>query len=124
MNRDAALLIEALQRAFPSQPSGDDSGGWLNPPLDVLDCVLSLNRHYDRFCLPRVNRFAEPHPEVNTLDALLDLIAQYPTPLEFSIGELNYNHKDRADTLVGVTRYLKQVQSGYPGSSEISRLDM
>jgi hypothetical protein len=42
--------------------------------------------------------------------------------LEFSVAELNYNHKDRADTLVGVTKYLKQVQAVYQGSSQMSRL--
>jgi hypothetical protein len=75
MDRDAALLIEVLQRAFPNPPSGEGSGGWLNPAPDALDCVLSLNRHYDRFCLPGVPRFAERHPQVSSLDALLDLIA-------------------------------------------------
>jgi hypothetical protein len=42
--------------------------------------------------------------------------------LEFSVVELSYNHKERAETLVGVTKYLLKVQSGYQGSSEISRL--
>jgi len=50
------------------------------------------------------------------------VIGAYPTPLEFSVAELNYNHKDRAETLVGVTKYLMKVQSGCRGLSEISRL--
>jgi hypothetical protein len=121
-DQDAKLMIEVLQHSFPVPPDEGESGGWSVPPLNVLDCVLSLNRHYDRFCLPRVRQFANQHPEVDTLTRLLDLINTYPNHLEFSVMELNYRDEKRAVTLVGVLGYLLQVQAAFNGSSEASRL--
>ena len=122
VDQDTRLLIEALKHSFPTAPGEGESGGWTIPPLNVLDCVLSLNRHYDRFCLPRVQRFAEQHPNVDSLARLRDLINEYPNPLEFSAKELNYRDKKRAETLVGVLRYLLEVQAAFNGPSEASRL--
>ena len=106
VDRDTRLLIDALQRSFPTPPGEGASGGWSIPPLDVLDCVLSLNRRYDSFCLPRVERFKEQHPEVDSLARLVHLINAYSNPLEFSVQELNYRHEERANTLIGVLNYL------------------
>jgi len=120
-DHDARLLIKTLQHSFPTHPEGKPER-WLVPPLNVLDCVLSLNRNYDNFCEPRVKRFQEQNPEVDSLARLLRLINTYPTPLEFSIKELNYRDEKRAATLVGVLIYLLKVQTDYEGSSETSRL--
>jgi hypothetical protein len=95
MEANAQRVIEKLKVSFPDGPRRGEQGGWLVPPLDVLDCVLSLNRNYDLFCLPRVEQFKRSHPEVDTLQRLLDLIRSYPNPLEFSIRELNYRHEAR-----------------------------
>lgn len=122
VDRDKRLLIEALQHFFPAPPGKAESGGWSIPPLDVLDCVLSLNRRYDSFCLPRVERFKDQHPEIDSLASLLHLIGTYSSPLEFSVKELNYRHEERATTLVGVLNYLLLAQTGFKGSSEASRL--
>jgi hypothetical protein len=122
MRQDTQLLIEALQNSFSTLSSDGASEAWPVPPLNVIDCVLSLNRNYDRFCLPRVQRFANQHPNVNTLSGLLQLIDKYSSPLEFSIIELNYRDAKRAKTLVGVLQYLLQVQTGFSDSSETNRL--
>jgi hypothetical protein len=95
---------------------------WGIAPLDVLDCVLSLNRPYDRFCLPRVQNFSDRHPEVKSLQVLLSLIQGYQSPLEFSIRELDYRDEARAETLVGVLNYLLTVQRSIAGDSEAERL--
>lgn len=116
-------LIEKLRLAYPEGPPKGEGGGWLIPPLDVLDCVLSLNHRYDSFCLPRVEGFHSQHPEIDTLAGLLSLIRTYPSPLEFSIQELNYQHEARAETLVGVLNYLIRVERNYPGLSEWDRLN-
>jgi hypothetical protein len=122
MEANAQRVIEELKALLPDGPKRGEQGGWLVPPLDVLDCVLSLNRNYDRFCLPRVEQFKKRHPEVDTLQRLLDLIRSYPNPLEFSIQVLNYRHEARAVILVQVVEFLIGVQSGFAGSSEASRL--
>jgi hypothetical protein len=81
-----------------------------------------LNRRYDTFCEPKVQRFANQHPEVGTLERLLRLINRYSTPLEFSSEELNYRDEGRAATLVGVLTHLLQAQNAFKSSSETSRL--
>ncbi len=115
-------LIDKLLLTFPEGPPKGEGSGWLIPPLDVLDCVLSLNRSYDRFCLPRVERFQRQQPGIDSLAKLLSLIRSYSSPLEFSIHELDYNHQARAETLVGVLKFLLRVEGKYPGISEWDRL--
>jgi hypothetical protein len=121
LDQDTRLLIETLRHCFPTPPRRGFAS-WSVPPLNVLDCVLSLNRRYETFCKPRVRQFANQHPEVDTLTRLLHLINKYPTPLEFSIRELDYRDEGRAATLVGVLTYLLQAQKAFKGSSETSRL--
>ena len=70
-------LISRLQEVLPAGPQLGKFTSWANPPMDVLDCVLSLNRSYDRFCLPRVESFNDRHPEIDSLEALLSLIRSY-----------------------------------------------
>jgi hypothetical protein len=93
------LLVKKLQQFFPDGRPKGEAGRWLVPPLDVLDCVLSLNRRYDEFCLPRVKQFQKRHPEVDSLAGLLELIRSYPSPLEFSVHELDYRDEARASIL-------------------------
>jgi hypothetical protein len=120
-DQETRLLVAALQSAFPVRlPRKFDS--WAVPPLNVLDCVLSLNRLYDTFCLPRVQEFANRHPAVGTLTGLLELINAYTTPLDFSVTELDYRDEGRAETLVGVVKWLLAVQQRFSGASETSRL--
>lgn len=115
-------LISKLQEVFPRGLPVGKFTNWGIPPLDVLDCVLSLNRHYDSFCLPRVQNFKKRHPEIESLEALLSFIRSYLSPLEFSIQELDYRDEARAETLVGVLNYLVAAQRSIMGDSESDRL--
>ena len=115
-------LISKLQEVFPRGLPVGKFTNWGIPPLDVLDCVLSLNRHYDSFCLPRVQNFKKRHPEIESLQALLSIIRSYQSPLEFSIQELDYRDEARAETLVGVLNYLVAAQRSIMGDSESDRL--
>ncbi|MBS1856118.1 MAG: hypothetical protein JST11_12185 [Acidobacteria bacterium] len=115
-----ALSKELLSRFSGTRTRSDYS--WPSPPLNVLDCVLSLNRRYDSFVLPRVEMFRGNHPNLTTLRGLAALIRQYATPLHFSKAELNYNDRARAQTLLGVTDYLISAQLSHPGETEDARL--
>ncbi len=95
---------------------------WRTPPLNVIDCVLSLNRNYYSFVKPRVRTFADNNPNIEELKQLIDLIDNYDNPGDFSRSELNYNHDQRAETLLGVTLYLDNKQDQYVGSDEFERL--
>jgi hypothetical protein len=122
MDSTVASLVDALQRHFPVPPTGQGSEGWPLPPLNILDCVLSLNRQYDSFCLPRVQHFAKRRPEIDELAGLVRLIHSYPTPLEFSVSELNYRDEKRSLTLLGVTTHFIAVQKSSMDRPEASRL--
>ena len=76
------------------------------PAVLVIDCVLSLNRPYDTFVVPRLNTFVERHPEIRQIGELENLMASYPTPHAFVQQELDYNHEDRANTLASVVKYV------------------
>jgi hypothetical protein len=83
LDNATSRVLAKLHHEFPTPPE-EEFQAWFEPPLNVLDCVLSLNRSYDRFCLPRVEKFRQVHPEITTLASLLELIESYPTPLDFS----------------------------------------
>jgi hypothetical protein len=118
---ESTRLARAIRRRFPTVER-DRYFSWKSPPLNVLDCVLSLNWNYDRFCLPTVERFTKQRPEVETLAGLRRLINRYVSPAEFSEKELNYRHPARAEILLAVTDYLLRAQRQFTGSTEMRRL--
>src|SRR5688572_8642956 len=73
--------------------------GWPCPPLNVIDCVLSLNRRYKSFVLPRVNNFAKHQTAIVELKHLHELMKGHNSLVEFSRAELNYNDSNRAKIL-------------------------
>ena len=119
---DVDLLVDALHRTFPDGPPERTFGDWGTPAMNVLDCVLSLNRRYYPFCERRLSRFTTAHPDVEMVEQLLELIGKYRTPLEFSVQELGYRDADRAQTLVGVCQYMNTVQTAFEGETEMARL--
>ena len=72
---DVDTLTRVLQERF-SQVVLRPDFGWPNPPLNVIDCVLSLNRRYKGFVLPRVQMFLERHPEIVELGHLRRAVGQ------------------------------------------------
>jgi hypothetical protein len=62
---DIELLTDALRSRFPAPPPVTGEGRSGNLVLCVLDCVLSLNRNYDKVVLLRVKAFARKRPEVH-----------------------------------------------------------
>jgi hypothetical protein len=90
--------------------------------MNVLDCVLSLNRRYDAFVVPRLEAFADRHPEVVGLVGLRRMICRYRTPRAFCMAELNYDHAARADTILKVTTFLINAQKRHSGNTEAIRI--
>jgi len=114
----AALRARAANVRTEAEPA---FSGWQNAPLNVLDCVLSLNRSYEKFCLPRVERFSVRRPDIRQLAAFRELIVSYPSPLRFSEVELDYRDERRASVLLGVTEYLLRALDDSPeGAGELS----
>ena len=117
--------VEKLANALFEQYSSvavNSNYGWQSPALNVLDCVLSLNRKYKSMVLPRVKSFAKRHPEVIDLEDLQKLIEDYASPSDFIRQELNYNDPGRAQVLCNVIKYLIAIQNNYQGATEQERL--
>src|ERR1035438_1169703 len=113
---DVQKLGSVISRKFGNVKLRNDYG-WFEPALDVLDCVLSLNRRYDSFVVPRIENFRDRNPNITGLKQLLRLIKKYRTPLAFSKAELQYNHKERVETLLAVDRKSTRLNSSHLGIS-------
>jgi hypothetical protein len=118
---DIEKLVQVMTTKFP-EPLQTENLSWPAPSLNVIDCVLSLNRDYLKFVRPRVKRFRERNPHVHSLAELAKLIRSFSSPLDFSIDELDYRDTNRAQTLLGVTEYLIDELQDHEGSNEADRL--
>ena len=103
---DVAAVARQLEQVAHEIPETAAPVSVRFPAVLVIDCVLSLNRRYDTFVVPRLNTFVERHPEIRQIGELENLMASYPTPHAFVQQELDYNHEDRANTLASVVKYV------------------
>lgn len=112
-----AVRLEQIARDIPATVT--EGPEWSNPPaVKVIDCVLSLNRNYDKFLVPRLKAFMNNHPDTQWVVDLAHHMDSYPTPHAFVKRELNYNHEDRANILRSVVRYVCTIVEGTPIASE------
>ena len=88
------------------------------PAIKVINCVLSLNRNYDIFVVPRLNAFVENHPEIRTVNQLATLIDSFPTPHAFMHQELKFNYEDRANVLKSVIDFACEIVKNTPDIPE------
>ena len=111
---DVAAVATRLRQLSPNIPGfGSVDPAWARPPaVLVIDCVLSLNRNYDTFLVPRLKTFMNNHPNTQRLTDLAELMMSYPTPHAFVQQELNYKHESRAKTLQAVVEFVCQIVEG------------
>jgi hypothetical protein len=115
-------IVEVLRERFPSVPPSTDEVWSQSPAAKVIDCVLSLNRHYDTIVVPRVQRFVHKHPDIKGLVHLRQLISSYASAMAFSSAELDYKDQKRANTLLGVVEHLIDAEQDHDGATESDRL--
>ena len=107
--QDHEALVTALLELAPFIRKSSDRAWIREPALRLIDCVLSLNRRYDSFVVPRLDRFEREHPGVRTVAELRDLMARYPSSDAFVAEVLHYRHATRAATLGAVVNWLATV---------------
>ena len=113
----AAKIEEELPRMFLAE--GEAASGYNEATaVAVIDCVLSLNRRYDGFVVPRLKDFKRNHPQVRSIVQLAELMDSYPTLLDFSIEELNYRDEDRARILREVVQFVCTIVQESPTRPE------
>lgn len=119
---DESSDIRKLSDCIRQLPDGQsDEYQWPNAVLRLIDCVLSLNRRYDSFVVPRVNSFQRSHPEVDTLTKLWEFIQACDGPIAFFESELDYWDVDRARVFNEVLHYLMTKASQCEGRTEMEK---
>jgi hypothetical protein len=113
------IVVSLKQIGKPQHQAGYNAD---NRALNVIDCILSLNRRYDSFVIPRKERFAANHPDLKTLNALHHLILQQG-PKDFMIRELNYNFERSGRVMLQVVLYLLEQEKRFADSTEAERLN-
>ena len=115
-------LVAALRLLTPSIHQSTDRCWSREPAVRVIDCVLSLNRRYDRFVVPRLDGFERRYPRVQTIPALQALIGCYSSCDVFVSEVLDYRHGERAATLGNVVCWLVGITGVGPYSEQLSNL--
>lgn len=77
--------------------------GYENPNLILIDAVLSINRPYKRFVLPRVKNFQQTHGNILKLQDLRKLIDRVGKENFKEVW--NYNHLDRVEILSNLVNF-------------------
>ncbi len=122
LDGDILRLVDAIRRSHSDVKPGSDYIWSAPPPIKVIDCVLSLNRRYDAFALPRVLAFVKRFPEVQRFDDLRRLIDACTTPSAFMEDALAYRHPARAETLSGVLDYAMRTEHRFDGATDGERM--
>ena len=84
--------------------------------------MLSLNRRYDSFVVPRLDRFEREHPDVRTVADLQRLMRRYECSDVFVSKVLDYRHTERAATLNAVVDWLATVGGNGSYAEQLSNL--
>lgn len=121
MTQDVDRLAEVISTRFGHVSVRRDYGWPGKPAVCVLDCILSLNRRYDRVVYPRVSAFVERHPACIELGHLRSMLDAHDEVGEFCRQHLNYNDPRRERTLRGVVDYLFREQHRHGGATEWER---
>ena len=94
--------------------------GYDNPVLLCLDAVLSMNRKYDSFVVPRIHLFVESYPEINRLEKLHDLIQRLGH--DGFCEAWNYKHVERVQILERLCTRLMEITQTQNAPTEIAAL--
>lgn len=119
---DRISLVEGLRQLKSSIRRSSDRAWQRNAALRVIDCVLSLNRTYDSFVVPRLDRFEQNHSSIRTIADLQKLIADYSSAPVFVARCLDYNDDARSVTLSKVVDWLVKVADDGDYDTQMSNL--
>ena len=119
---DHDKLVAALRALAPDMPRPEDRRWRREPAVRVLDCVLSLNRNYDAFSVPRLERFEQQYPDIRTISELQRLLATYQSADLFLASVLNYRHAQRGIMLEAVVAWLSAVSGNGSYAEQLANL--
>lgn len=95
-------------------------GNYENAVLVCLDSVLSINRKYYTFVVPRITYFQNKYPNITTLEKLIKLIDT--VKIDGFTECWNYNHPDRVKILYDLCNRLIEISNLYKDKNELLSL--
>lgn len=117
---DLFLLKEYLSDINIDNVEEKALGNYENAVLVCLDAVLSINRKYYTFVVPRITYFQNKYPDIMTLEDLSKLIESV------GIDEFkdcwNYNHPDRVRMLYNLCNRFIEIANLYKCRNELLSL--
>ena len=118
-----ARLTNAVRSLAPSIRKSSDGAALRPAAVQVIDCVLSLNRSYDKFVVPRLNKFQAQNGHVNSIIDLQKRIATCSSPHEFVKNDLDYKDERRANILASVVDWLATISGTGSTESQLTKLE-
>jgi hypothetical protein len=92
--------LQSLNLQFRMKP---EEFGYDNPVLILMDAVLSINRQYNTFVIPRLKYFKTKYSSLRSLERLAELIKN--TGYANFVAVWNYNHPVRVEILDNLCRF-------------------
>ncbi len=120
---DRARLVADLRAKAPSVRKSSDRAWRRAVAVRVIDCVLSLNRRYDAFVVPRLDAFERAHAEVRTVTDLRALMANYGSTRRFVESALSYRDDARGVTLSAVVDWFAGISGGGDYNAQLSNIE-
>jgi hypothetical protein len=105
-NKDEKILLSYL-KSLPLEikPYGNEYE-YNNPVLTLIDAVLSINRKYDSFVIPRIELVRQSG--INSFDQLDNELSKGN---EYFMQLWNYKHPERVDLLRRLLKYYQEFKS-------------
>ncbi len=117
---DLLLLKEYLSNINIENIEKKALGNYENAVLVCLDSVLSINRKYYTFVVPRITYFQNKYPNITKLDDLCKLIET--AGIDGFKECWNYNHPERVKILYDLCNRLIEAASLYKDKNELISL--
>lgn len=117
---DLILLKEYLSGINIENVEKNSLGNYENAVLICLDAVLSINRKYYTFVVPRINYFQNKYPDITKLEELIKLIDN--VGIDGFKNCWNYNHPDRVKILYDLCNRLIEISRLYEDKNELTSL--
>lgn len=120
MEEDLNKLKKFISKVEIKSDNNNNLGTYQNAVLICLDAVLSINRQYYRFVVPRISYFQENYSDIDSLEKLLRVLEN-----EKIIGfskYWNYKHDERTKTLYNLTKKMIVIADNYKYLNELEAL--
>ena len=121
---DHDRLVSALRKLTPSITVSTSRAWTRTPAVRVIDCILSLNRSYDRVVVPRLDGFEKHYPTVQSVSDLVSVMALTGSPARFVSSALRYNDAKRAETLSGVAHWLMTISGAGKVEEQLQNVEL